>query len=158
QQQNSDLAMAHLVANEVENELNSRKEFIKACATNADLRAALQRMDKKALKDLLRQLFTKEQRTALDSLLVIDAGGRLLADDPEGSDPGTQFNWRDCFHGQGDRDPNKPLPPNLGIITQLHVSHPYISRRNRPEMTISISAPILPPGAAGPPIGVMVGR
>jgi len=158
QQQNSDLAMAHLVANVVEDELAARKQFIEACAANPELRAALQRQDKNALKDLLRQLFDRGDHKGMDSLLVVNADGALLADYPEGPQPITRFHWRDWFHGQGDHDPNEPLPPVLGPIRQTHVSHPYLSERNQREMTIGISTPLFTPGPIRQLLGVLVGR
>lgn len=158
QQQSSDLAMAHLVANVVEDELDARKQFIAACASNRDLRAALQAQDKNTLNGLLRQLFLRPDHKAMDSLLLVNTDGVLLADYPEGPHPVLRFHWRDWFHGQGDGAPSDPWPPVLGPIRQMHVSHPYLSERNQREMTIAISTPVFAPGANRRPLGVLVGR
>jgi serine/threonine protein kinase len=150
----SDEVSARLVANVVQEQLESRAKLLRGYADYPLSQATVDR-DEGKLDELLHYLIRAAERTnnRLTEATVTDQQGNCLAVVKIGSegqivrsDPYrsmvVHYSWRDWFNGIGDQTPDRAVhyPP----ITAMHVSDPYISTVDG-NLFVSISLPIPDP-------------
>lgn len=160
----SNLAMARLTANVIEEKLRERVEFLTKQTQDSELTAAIANGTPRGR---LHEVLLKHKQLDTDQFftkwMLVDRQGHILADEPQQPelwDQKQRWCWRDWFNGTGDKPSRQAewLEP----INRTHISVPYLPTRaaergRRDPLMISISTPVRDPAEPAKVVGLLVG-
>ncbi len=143
--------IAELVADDIEDRLESYIILVKESANEPSALRALKNNDQAAATTLVQDC---RKRAAADKkpelVWIANQNGKILKIDPH-SDFKETFQWRDWFNGKGDMEKNAHAEP----IEKPYISQPYLSTATGRPMLIAITTPIRDPADGDRVVGVM---
>jgi eukaryotic-like serine/threonine-protein kinase len=147
------LFIAELVADDIEEKLQSYVKQVESAARQPVVRQALKRRNAAGLAKQLQSRLATQGNVTPQHLWAAHRDGKILVMIPHVKFPDDiGYQWRGWFNGRGDIDESAKAEP----LQRTYISRPFEAKMSDQPMLIAISTPVLDPDDKQQIVGVLV--